>query len=845
MRRLFLAIFFLTSASSPVEAQSTPPESAPAPAPASTPEPTPPEDPAPAPASAPPAPTAISILFTSDIYGRYAWPGCENRPVKGKASMANLIATVREEKQARQVHGEPEPIVVSGGSMIRPDIMGNLLFAKGMPQAEAMVDLIKRVGFDAVAMGAFDFGAGTDALLRYMEQMSAAKIPLLAANVTCDDPEDFRCNNLGQGGQRFVMLNRGGLKVAIYSLSREDLPSRVILNSRGSLKAAKPLDTARTLTRELRGKHGADLVILLANLNVEGDAPGAVIRFLRRLGPDAPDLVVADTMYDRHNDDFIGQVRPNNLPPIVGTDRFGQHLGRAVIQYSRRDGKVVVQNIDVTMQQTAVRAPEPEAERRAEALLKQLCDEVSAPIQGALVNKPMALDDFRTYLMELMRNRLNAEVALLNDSSIADTAFPFQGTLDKEMLLRAIRTQTHLGYFKMDGATLIKKIALPYVVNGAPGLRVLGVEKKGKKYYINNRLINDNQHYKVATTAFVAAGGDGLVSLWTERFKDSGVSLRDAVISFFEQRGHAAQDNDPDVDLAKDFPDPWQKWLLYSGMDMGLFFSNLTVDNGTAGDRYGKPSLTKDNVTNLKVDVGVDLGASNRDHAVEVDLSLQYGHSWTLTAEDKAADLDSTSAEVLDQIRADFLYRLTRFRNSESPGLWYMPVPYAEATLISEFTPSGSYKDSITGNEETYHYMNLTGTVGAGLLVHPMLFFKLGFAVDGELLRPAEANAPGEEETAEIGIYFGYKLRRMRLNDSKHYPIQLESRLDFYLTDLDDTIRREVSWESKLFFNLLPMFYITASHRLYVFDLRGEDVSVANDISLGLEFITDYRYQLF
>jgi len=840
MRHILVAIILCVA--TPALGQDSPEPVAPEPSTPTVVEPPKPE---------PPKPDAISILFTSDIYGRYAWPGCDSRPIKGRAGLANLVSAVQEQKDARSALGEPEPVVVAGGSMIRPDIMGNLLFAKGAPQADKMVDLIRRVGFDAVAVGAFDFGSKPEALLRYMEGMSAAKIPLLAANVTCDDEKDFRCAHLGgKDKERFVMFQRGGLKVAVFSLSREDLPSRVIEKSRGSLKAAKPLDTARAMIKDLRGKHGADLVILLANLNVEGDSPGAVLRFLRRLGPDSPDLVVADTLYDRHNEDFIGQIRPNSLPPIVGTDRFAQHLGRATIRYKREGGKVVVQGVEVALDRAADSAPEPEAHARAETLMQELCAQVSAPIQGAVVKEPLTLDNFRVYLMELMRNKLNAEVALLNDSSIADTAFPFQGPLDRELLLRAIRSQTHLGFFKMDGATLIKKIALPYVVGGKSGLRVLGIVKKGKKYYINNRLVNEGHHYKVATTAFVASGGDGLVSLWTERFKDSGVALRDAVIQFFEERGHAAEDGDPDVDLSKDFPDPWQKWLLYSGLDMGLFFNTLTVDNGTAGDRYSKPSLTKDSVTNLKVDVGVELGASNRDHTVEADLALQYGHGWTLTAEDKAADKDSTSAEVLDQIRMDLIYRLTKLRNSESPGIWYMPVPYAEATLISEFTPSGctpyaTCQDSDLSNDDTYHYLNLTGTVGVGLLAHPMFFVKLGFAVDGELLTPDEARAPGEEDTAEIGIYFGYKLRRMRLNDSKHYPIQLESRLDFYMTDMADTIRREVSWESKLFFNLLPMFYITASHRMYVFDIRGKDLSVANDISLGLEFITDYRYQLF
>ena len=847
----------------PAPAPDPDPDPAPAPAPAPGVDDPKPEARSPKPSAAPATdatalsgPDAVSILFTTDIYGRYAWPGCDKRPVPNRADMSHFITAVREAKRQIKADGEPEPVLLSAGSTIRPDVMGNHIFGGGAAWASAAVGLLAEAGFDAMAVGSYDFGAHPDNLKRYMELMRKSKIPLLAANLTCEqeegDPPDFRCKGLGAlDGKRYQLLERGGLKIGIYSVVREDLTSRILDRSRGSLEAADPLETARKLNKTLRQQLKADIVVLLANLNNEGDAPMPVIDFLRKLGPDAPDLVITDTLYDRRNEDYIGTIRSATLPPIVGTDRFAQNLGRARIHYARGpEGRVKVKGVEVTLRPAARSKPDKQAALKVADMMSELCRAISAPIKQAVVSEPMSLADFRVYLMEIMRTRQNAEVALLNDSAIADTPFPLQGPLNREMLLRAIRSETHMGYFKMDGATLIKKIALPYVVKGLPGLRVLGIAKKGKKYYINNRLINDNHHYKVATTAFVAGGGDGLVSLWTERFKDSGFALRRVAVDFFDEGNQGRVDGNPDVNLARDFADPWERWLLYSGIDLGVFFSNLNVDNGSEGNRYSKPMLGQADQTSLKIDAGVDLGASNRDHAVEVDVTLQYGHSWTLTASDKAAGKDSTSAEVLDQIRGDLLYRLTKFRNSESPGLWYMPVPYAEATLISEFTASGctpyaECKDSVAGNEESYHYMELTGTVGGGLLVHPMLFFKLGFAVNGELLTPQEALAPGQEDEAEIGIYFGYKLRRLKLNKSKHYPIQLESRLDFYITDLGDTIRREVNWESKLFFNLLPMFYISASHRLYVFDIRGQDVSVANDISLGLEFITDYRYQLF
>ena len=818
----------------------------------------------PAPSSLPAATTQgasgeLHILFTSDIYGRFAWPGCGTRP-KNRADLSHLAAAVRQRRRALQQSGKGEPLLLSGGSMIRPDVLGNHVFGPGRVVAPAAIKLIRDVGFNAVSVGAYDFGTNPESLEHYMKLMHQAQIPLLAANVSCDKKDDFRCRFLGRQGTRYLLQEQDGLRVALFSVVREDMTKTIRSKSVGSMTVEDPVETAKTMIRSLRSKERADVVILLANVNDEGNTPQAAIDFVRALGKDAPDLVVTDAMYSRDTGDFIDHVRTRGGPPIVGTDRFGQHLGEAVFRWRRAGDAVSIDGVDILTHHVAQHPPDPQAAPLVQQMMDELCRSISGQLGQSAVKTSLSLAAFKTYLMEIMRNRLNAEIAIINNSAIADTSFPMEGKISNEKVLRAVRTETQLGYFRMTGATLVKKLGLPYVVGKKPGLNLLGLTKKGKKYYVNNRLINDDQHYKVACTGFVAGGGDGLISLYTEKFASAETTLRQAVIDFFKDGGPARVDGDPTVDLATDFPDPWEKWLLYTGLDFGVFFSNVVLDNGASGSRYNKPMLTRDNLTSLKFDVGLDLGASNRDHAVEGDIILQYGQTWT----NKPGTDEITPAESLDRIRADFLYRLTLWRNKEVPSLWYMPVPYVEVSLVSEFTSSGCspYGDTVVCDEddanyndptyikgETYHYLDLGGTVGLGMLPHPNLFFKVGFAVNGELLTPAAALAPGDDQEARTGIYLGYKLRRLKLNKSVHYPIQLESRLDFYLTDFSNTLRRELTWETKLLFNILPMIYITAAHRLYVFDARmsnltdGDGASVANDISIGLEFLTDYRYQ--
>lgn len=795
------------------------------------------------------------LLFTSDIYGRYGWPGCEEGERDG-ADLSQLVSAVeRRRRDARQA-GDGEPLVVAAGSMIRPDAMGNHVFNEGRAWARTAVDLIARVGFDAVAVGTYDFGSRPDALEAYMAEMGRVRVPLLAANVVCKDPRDFRCRHIDRGKRRrYLVLERGGLRVGLFGVVREDLETRILGRSARTLDARDPVEVARKLVDELRRGEKVDLVVVLANLNLESNAPEPVLSFVRKLKRDAPDLVVTDNMFYLKGDDFITRIQNDSGPPILGTDRFGQHLGEAVVHYSRdADGRVSVSRVQVEMQPVASLPPDRRAARLVEDLRGELCRALNQRLGRGRFREPVSQDEFVTYVMEIMRNRVGAEIALLNESAVADTSFPMSGALTREKALRAIRTETHLGTIRMSGARL-KKVLASYV-GGAPGLNVLGLTRQGTSWYVNSRTLLDGQHYKVAVTKFVASGGDGLISLLAEKFWDSGFSLRRVVVDFFEEDRQAALDGDATIDVKSDFPDPWRRWLLYGESNVGVAMSNLSVQNGPGGKRYNKPQLLLDNVTALKLEMGIGLGASNRDHAVEADIGLKYGKNWTLTAKDELEGKSATGAETVDQVRADFLYRLNLVRNRRAPGRWYLPVPYAEATLISEFTSDNTYTKS-DGREGSYHYLELGGTVGLGFLLHPYLFAKAGFALSGELLTPSEAFAEvGEERAPRTGLYLGYKLRRLKLIASVRNPLQLESRLDYFATDLAGTRRQELSAQSKLYFGLTPYLSVTASHTLYVFDnqctrprsecFQGEnDTSVANSVALGLDLLLDYRHQLF
>jgi 2',3'-cyclic-nucleotide 2'-phosphodiesterase (5'-nucleotidase family) len=782
-----------------------------------------------------PAGRTLHVLFTTNVDGRYAWPGCGTRDPR-RADLSHLVSAVRRASAEVRAADDPAPVVVGAGAMIRPDLLGEHIFGEGHAWAARAVELIGRARFDALSVGGYDFGAAPQTLERYLRLVRGAGIPLLAANVRCADARDFRCARLGARGRPYLVLRRGDLRVGVFAVVRADLLQRIPTPSRGTLSVDDPLDVARQLIRQLRRREGVDVVVVLANLNLETDTPRPVLSFARQLGFDAPELIVADNLYDPSTQDFVDQIRVHDGPLIVGTDRFAQRLGHARLRYRRVDGRVRIEEASVQLERTAALPPDPRSVSIVDSLLGEVCRTLNQHLGHARLREPMSREDFLAYLMEIMRHHLGAEVAVLNDSVTAYAGFPMRGNMTRERVLRAVRSEAMVGTLRVSGDRLVKLLA-PYAA-GSGGLLVRGLRQRGGSWYVNNRPLLAGHHYRVATTAFVASGGDGLLALQGERFQPSWISLRRLVIRFFENDLQALlHPHDRSVDLRRDFRDPWDRWLLYGGAEVGLTLSTLAVRNGDAGTRYSLPPLTRANLTSVNARAAFAVGASTSSQTLEADLLLLYGKTWS---QPQGADT-TTIAESADKIQGNLLYQLSWLKNLKGPGLWYMPIPYAEGSLITEFSASGSTVDPATGQAQGYHYLNLGGTAGAGLNPHPSLplLIKLGLALRGEPL------TPGPDGSLSTGLYVGYLLRRWKAVDSPTHPLQLESRLDLYLTDLLDRVRTELSLETLLSFTLVSPLALTVGHRLYLFDDRSRSVSVANDVSVGLTVILDYRHQRF
>ena len=771
----------------------------------------------------------LHVLFVSDLAGRYVAAGCQQRGASGRslASLADTIATRRRQIEA---HGG-SVLTVAAGSSLRPDISATIAFGRDDQLARGVGELIRHAGFSAMALGGFDFGSSPRVLRNYMRALRAQGVALLASNVSCDDPRDFRCTDRPR--RRVLFLQRGRLRVAVLAVLRQDLPQRILQRSKGSLVVADAVQA----TRQLLSKQGkkVDLLLVLADLNHENDTPVPVLRFSDRLQSEVPTVIVANAMYKRGKDTAIAQIHRSDGRLIVGTTRFGHTLGEIVLSY-QHSGQASSRLNGVRVHQYPVEpvSGADEQNRTISTLKRRLCRQLHRPLGPALADPALDRDRFINYLLHVMRNALQTDVALINDSAIATSGFPIAGGITAEAVMRAVRTGSHLATVSLSGTELIRQVG-PYL-DTRQNLHSIGLSREGRHWFVNGRPIDADQRYRIATTAFVASGGDKLLRALVT-LKNSRRTLS-ATLSNYLRKGVYAADNDPRLDAERDFVDLAERWAISATSSFGAGISNVAISNGSAGDRYALPLLRRDHVTSTNIDLRLSLNADTRNHTLQTQLQLQYGKTWTRSQGEAS---ETVSAETLDRVFISLLYRSDHWRNASGNAAWYLPQPYLESILITELTSSGRYTDGL-GVERNYHYADLSGTAGLGFTPHPALFVKLGYASRAELATPQSAGPQGR--TAH-GVYLGYRLQRWSATLLGSRSLTLDSRLDAYLTNFFSNFRREVTLQTKASFSLTRTIRLSTTHRAFLFGDGDRSTSLANDISVGLDILLDYRRQFF
>nr|HPJ72766.1 metallophosphatase [bacterium] len=195
----------------------------------------------------------LCIIHTNDIHGHILPERTAgSRDLTGGAAvLAAWISRVRRENEAA---GIPTLLLDAGDIFM------------GTPEGQAekgaaMIDLMNRMGYDAMTVGNHEFDFG---YYNLKALAAAARFPFLGSNV-------YRNNNVGlvEFLKPSLTARAGDVTVLIVGVTTDEIPTITISGNVGNIDFRDPVSSAANQIKLFSGAR--PLVVVLSHLGLEGD----------------------------------------------------------------------------------------------------------------------------------------------------------------------------------------------------------------------------------------------------------------------------------------------------------------------------------------------------------------------------------------------------------------------------------------------------------------------------------------------------------------------------------------------------------------------------------------------
>lgn len=196
--------------------------------------------------------SSIIILHTNDTHSHLeSYNDPEQGNVGGVVRRNTLIQATRDEN--------PNTIVVDAGDFSQGTPYFNLF--KGAPE----IDLMNKMGYDAVALGNHEFDNGLKALEKRLKR---ANFDVLCANYK------FKNNRLARIVKPFTIVYIDDKKIGFFGLLR-DMKQVIMPNYYQEVTFLDPIPTAKNIVEILK-KEQCDLIICLSHLGINPEYTGDI-----------------------------------------------------------------------------------------------------------------------------------------------------------------------------------------------------------------------------------------------------------------------------------------------------------------------------------------------------------------------------------------------------------------------------------------------------------------------------------------------------------------------------------------------------------------------------------------
>ncbi len=482
------------------------------------------------------APVKLQIVHFNDVHSRVE----ESDTSIGYAKMAALIQQLKE--------ANPNTLVLDAGDTFHGQTVANLV------KGESIVQILDILGIDAMTTGNHDYNYGYARLTELAQQ---ASFPVLAANVYQADGTRLL--------EPYTIKTVGDFKVAIFGLATPETLFKTHPNNVKGLTFADPVEEAKKMVEELRGK--ADVIIALTHLGLD-ESSKETSRLV------AEQVAGIDLIVDGHSHTVLEKGLKAGDTLIVQTGEYGNNLG--VAELTIDDSKKVIDRQARLIARPA--ANDVEAEAGITEIIKKVKDDQLPVLSEVVGSSKVDLQGEREFvrtsetnlgnlIADAMLAESGADVALTNGGGIR-ASIP-AGDVTVGQVITVLPFGNYIQTKRVKGSDLLAALELgvgayPESLGGFPhvaGMKFTFDESKpqGQRVQsvaVGGKPLDHNATYLLATNDFMAAGGDNYTMFKDYPIENDFASLEEAVIKHIRSLGQLNPQKEGRITAASTSPAP-------------------------------------------------------------------------------------------------------------------------------------------------------------------------------------------------------------------------------------------------------------------------------------------------
>ena len=467
----------------------------------------------------------ITILHTNDTHGRLK--------ADNKIIGIDTVAAIKNNTE--------NSILVDAG-----DTIHGLPFVT-LSKGQDAVDLLNAAGYEYIVPGNHDFNYGYSRLMELFKnsvtlKSGENKLRLLASNINKDGKSVFEANHIKE-----MEVNGKTVKVGFFGIATQETAYKTNPNNVKGIEFTSPVDAAKEQVEELE-KQGADVIVALSHVGTDESSD-----------PTAYDVIKAvdgiDVYVDGHSHTTFKNGEKVNDTLLVSTGEYLSNLGKVEIELDENNEVVNATASLITKEEASKVTPDAkvaakiaEIDKAQGEVLSEVIGKNTIELDGERNSVRFGETNLGNLITDAMMDETGADLAITNGGGIRASikvgditkgdvvsVLPFgnfvvtkqlTGAQIKEVLEFGVRSygESLGGFPHVAGIKFVVDPSRPV------GDRIISLT-------INDKALDMNKTYTVATNDFMASGGDDYPCFGDIPTLNEYSSLEESLANFIKTLG--------------------------------------------------------------------------------------------------------------------------------------------------------------------------------------------------------------------------------------------------------------------------------------------------------------------